>query len=59
MAETRLFPRFNGDVVVCRSMVVVLWQTLTIAPHISTDQVKNANSETFDAPDLSFNISHG
>lgn len=46
----------DGDVVVGRVLIRILRHPAAIAAHVSATQVQNAHFESFDTPNLAFDI---
>ena len=55
-SKSRLLPRFNGNVVVRGSGVVILRQSSAVTPHIRAAQMKYPHIESFDAVNLALDV---
>jgi hypothetical protein len=54
--ESLCLPGFDGNIVFGGAVISVLRQSLAVAAHVGTSQVKDAHTKTFNAPNLSLNV---
>jgi len=58
-SKSSFFPALDSEVIVCGMTKRVLRQTRPIAAHVSAAQVQDSDVETFNPPNLAFDIGNG